>query len=76
VVTEIPTDQWDREPWVFEAAITEPDRRVRVEVKFIVHANQPDRIRGDCAELAQMTAKSGMDHITKLRKEFEEEPPF
>ncbi len=75
-MSEIPADAWNRDPWVFEAAITEPDRRLRIEVKFIVHANQPDRVLGDCAEIAQMTAKRGMDQIAKLRKEFEEEPPF
>lgn len=72
----IPSDEFGRDPWVFEAAVTNPDRRVRVHVTFTVHAGEDHRITGDCAEIAQMTAKRGMDHIEKLRKEFAEEPPF
>lgn len=75
-MTEIPADAWNRDPWLFEAAITDPDRRVRIHVTVTVHANETDRVLGDCAEIAQMTAKRGMDHIAKLRKEFQEEPPF
>jgi hypothetical protein len=73
---EIPSDEWNRDPWLFEAAVTDPDRRVRVHVTVTVHAREQDRIVADCGEIAQMTAKRGMDHIQKMRKEFAEEPPF
>lgn len=72
----IPSDEFGREPWLFEAAVTDPDRRVRVHVTVTLHAQSGERVIGDCAEIAQMTAKSGMDHIQKMRKEFAEEPPF
>ena len=72
----IPADAWNRDPWLFESTITEPDRRIQVHVTITVHANEKDRVLGDCAEIAQMTAKRGMEHIQKCRKEIEEECPF
>lgn len=75
-MTRIPADEFDREPWLFEAVVTEPDRRVRVHVTVTLHAQSGERAVADCAEIAQMTAKHGMDHIQKMRKSFDEEPPF
>lgn len=70
------TDEFNRSPWLLEASMTNPDRRVRVHVTITVRAGEPDRVIGDAAEIAQMTAKRAMDHIQKLRKELEEECPF
>ena len=70
------TDEFNRSPWLLEATITDPDRRIRVHCTITVHAGESERLVGDAAEIAQMTAKRGMDHLKKLRKEFDEEPPF
>lgn len=69
-------DEFNRSPWLFEASVTNPDRRVRVHVTVTVRANESDRNLGDAAEIAQMTAKRAMDQLQKCRKEAEEECPF
>lgn len=70
------TDEFNRSPWLFESTVTDPDRRVRVHVTITVRASEPDRLTGDAAEMAQMTAKRAMDQIQKCRKEIQEECPF
>jgi hypothetical protein len=70
------TDEFNRSPWLLEAASTDPDRRLRVHVTVTVHAGEPERVIADAAEIAQMTAKRAMDQLQKLRKEFKEECPF
>jgi hypothetical protein len=70
------TDEFNRSPWLVESTITDPERRVRVHVTITVHAGQPERLTADAAEIAQMTAKRGMDQIQKCRKEIQEECPF
>jgi hypothetical protein len=70
------TDEFNRSPWLFESTVTDPDRRIRVHVTVTVHAGSADRLIGDAAEIAQMTAKRGMDQLQKIRKEFQEECPF
>ena len=75
-MTQVPDDGFGRSPWLLEATVTDPDRRVSVHVTVTVHAGQPDRLVKDSAEIAQMTATSAMDHIRKCRKEIEQECPF
>jgi hypothetical protein len=70
------TDEFNRSPWLFEATVTNPERRVRVHVTVTVRAGEADRLIGDAAEIAQMTAKRAMDQLQKCRKELEEECPF
>jgi len=72
----VPDDGFNRSPWLLEATMTDPDRRVSVHVTVIVHAGQPDRVVADASEIAQMTARRAMEHIQKCRKEIEEECPF
>ena len=73
---QVPADEFNRSPWLLEATVTDPDRRVSVHVTVTVHAGQPVRLVKDAAEIAQMTATNAMDHIRKCRKEAEEECPF
>jgi hypothetical protein len=76
VVTEIPTDAWSREPWVFESIVTDPDRRIQVHVTVTAHAQTRPKLLAEVGELTQMAAQHGMDHIAKRGKEIDEEPPF
>lgn len=64
-----------RLPWVHEATITDPTGlRVQVLVTIPPAANW-DR-SDESTEIAQMQASQAMRHLTKLRKEHNEECPF
>ncbi len=73
---EIPADEWDRSPWVFESTITDPPRRIQVHVTVFAHAQTRPKLLAEMGELAQIAAQHGMDHIAKHSKEIDEEPPF
>lgn len=71
------TDEYGRQPWRMESAITDPSG-VRVSVAITVPPGKEwdDKAIGDCTEIAQMAASTAMTNIEKCRKIAADKVPF